>query len=60
MNKIKLCDRCKINESETETEEGFYLCNGCDSIRLNCINEPTEERTIKDFIKEVNIRGCKK
>lgn len=51
---MKKCDRCKINKVEIETIEGLFLCSGCESIRLNCINEPLEEKNLKEFIKELN------
>lgn len=50
------CDRCKINDAEVKTIEGFNLCSGCDSIRLNCINEVTEKRSLKDFKKEIDLK----
>jgi len=55
--KTFICDKCSLETDkteQTETEEGFKLCFGCDSLRNSCINEPTEARSLKDFIKEVN------
>lgn len=34
-----LCDRCKINIAEVETERGFNLCNPCECERLNILKE---------------------
>jgi hypothetical protein len=50
---MKKCDRCNLEEAEIETIEGFHLCSGCESVRLSCINNPYEEMSLKDFIKEV-------
>ena len=48
MNK---CLRCG-NKAEVETIEGWFLCGGCECIYNNILNEPSEERTLKDFKKE--------
>ena len=42
------CLRCG-NKAEVETIEGWLLCSGCECIYNNIINEPLEERTLKDF-----------
>jgi hypothetical protein len=55
-----MCDRCGYSKATTETIEGFNLCDSCDSVRNNCINEPIENRSLNDFIKEVKLRLTEK
>lgn len=46
---MKECLRCGIKTDEiVETEKGF-LCYGCDSHRLSCINNNDTEETEEDF-----------
>ena len=51
--KKKVCDRCKINEADVETERGFYLCFSCDSERLSCVNNTENPKTEEEFFEEM-------
>ena len=50
--KKQKCDRCE-DKAEVEIEGGFNLCSGCECIYNNILNEPLEERTLRDFFKEL-------
>lgn len=41
------CLRCG-EVAEVETERGF-LCNSCECLRLECLNNPYQEMDINDF-----------
>ena len=50
------CDRCKQETDDiVETEKGYFLCYGCDAERLSRVNNPENEKTEKEFDKEVRI-----
>ena len=55
--KKQKCGRCG-DKAEVEIEGGFYLCSGCECVYNNILNEPLEERTLRDFFKE--LKGGKK
>jgi hypothetical protein len=50
------CDRCG-QEAVAETIEGWCLCGGCESIYNNILNEPSEEKTMEEFQKEVEDKN---
>jgi hypothetical protein len=51
---IMKCERCKTETDEiVETDRGIFLCYGCDSERLSCINNPDNPKTEEDFWKEI-------
>jgi len=45
------CYRCG-NEAVIETIEGWLLCASCECLYNNIVNEPTEEKTMKEFKSE--------
>ena len=51
--KMKICQRCKIDNAEVETDRGIFLCNSCDCERLSRINNTENPKTEEDFYKEI-------